>query len=104
MSIGSKKKDKEKDAKGASGGEASANYIIGSVGGEGRNTNTTAKQEPASTTTANSKLSTREDTSDTQREAITSRSSSPSQDHIATKPMMTGTETTTITTSSSTPK
>jgi hypothetical protein len=101
MSIGSKKKDKDKDVKGASGGEASANYIIGSVGGEGRSANTTAKQEPASTTTANRKLSTREDTSDTQREAVTSQSSSPSQDHIATKPMMPGTETTTTTTSSS---
>ena len=90
MSIGSKKKDKDKDVKGASGGEASANYIIGSVGGEGRSTNTTAKQEPASTTTANNKLSTREDTSGTQRETVTSPSpsSSPSQDEILTARMM----------------
>ena len=33
MSIGSKKEDKDKDAKGTSAGETSANYIIGSVGG-----------------------------------------------------------------------
>jgi hypothetical protein len=103
MSIGSKKKDKDKDAKGSSGGEASANYIIGSVGVEGRSKNTAAKQEPASTTTANSKLSTREDTSGTQRETITSQSSSPSQDHITTKPVMTGTASSS-TTSSSTSK
>jgi hypothetical protein len=92
MSIGSKKKekDKDKDAKGASGGEASTNYIIGSAGGEGRSTNTTAKQEPASTTTANNKLSTKEDTSGTQRESVTSPSpsSSPSQDEILTARMM----------------
>jgi hypothetical protein len=37
MSLGSKKKDKDKDAKGASGVEASANYIIESeIRGEGR--------------------------------------------------------------------
>jgi hypothetical protein len=37
MSLGSRKKDKDKDTKGASGGEASANYIIESeVRGEGR--------------------------------------------------------------------
>jgi hypothetical protein len=87
MSIGSKKKDKDKDAKGASGGEASANYIIGS--GEGRSTNTTG---PASTTTANNKLSTREDISTTQKEKITSPQSStsmPSQDQISTEPMAT---------------
>jgi flagellar biosynthesis/type III secretory pathway protein FliH len=101
MSIGSKKKDKDKDAKGSSGGEASANYIIGSVGVEG---STAAKQEPASTTTANSKLSTIEDTSGTQRETITSLSSSPSQDHITTKPVMTGTASSSTTTTSSTPK
>jgi Protein of unknown function (DUF2795) len=84
MSIGSKKKDKDKDAKGASGGEASANYIIGSGGGaEGRRTNTTG---PASTTTANNKLSTREDISTTQKEKITSM---PSQDQISTEPMAT---------------
>src|SRR5215217_2326806 len=88
MSLGSKKKDKDKDAKGASVGEASANYTIGSVGGEERNTNTTSKQEPPSTTT-NNKLSTREDTSNTQRETITSPSpSSPSQDEISTALMM----------------
>jgi hypothetical protein len=108
MSIGSKKKDKDKDAKGASGGEASANYIIGSVGGEGRSTNTTAKQEPVPTTTVNTKLSTREDSSGIQRETITSpsSSSSPSQDHIATKPMATGTasSSSSSTTSSSTSK
>jgi hypothetical protein len=34
MSVGYKKKDKDKDAKGAFGGEASANYVIGSGGGE----------------------------------------------------------------------
>ena len=86
MSIGSRKKDKDKDVKGASGGEASANYIIGSVGGEveGRSTNTTAKQEPPSTT-ANNKISTREDTSNTQRETTTS---SPTQDEISTRPAM----------------
>jgi tetrahydromethanopterin S-methyltransferase subunit B len=89
MSLGSKKKDKDKDAKGASVGEASANYTIGSVGGEERNTNTTSKQEPPSTTTTNNKLSTREDTSNTQRETITSPSpSSPSQDEISTALMM----------------
>ncbi len=101
MSIGSKKKDKDKDAKGASGGETSANYIIGSVGGEGRSTNTMTKQEPPSTTTANNKLSTREHTSGTQRETITSpSSSSPSQDHIPTKPLATGTTSSSTTTSS----
>jgi Protein of unknown function (DUF2795) len=93
MSIGSKKKDKDKDAKGASGGEASANYIIGSGGGaEGRSTNTTGHEEPASTTTANNKLSTREDISTTQKEKITSPQSStsmPSQDQISTEPMAT---------------
>jgi hypothetical protein len=84
MSIGSKKKDKDKDAKGASGGEASANYIIGSGGGgERTSTNTTG---PASTTTANNKLSTREDISTTQKEKITSM---PSQDQISTEPMAT---------------
>jgi hypothetical protein len=30
MSVGYKKKDNDKDAKGAFGGEASANYVIGS--------------------------------------------------------------------------
>src|SRR5919199_1225136 len=90
MSIGSKKKDKDKDAKGASGGEASANYIIGSVGGEGRSTSTIAKQEPASTMTTDNKLSTRGDTSGTQRETVTSPSpsSAPSQDEILTARMM----------------
>jgi hypothetical protein len=91
MSIGSKKKDKDKDAKEASGGEASTNYR--SVGGEGRRTNTTGKQELASTTTANNKPSTREDISTTQREMITSPSSSPSpsisRDQISTEPMAT---------------
>ncbi len=77
MSIGSKKKDKDKDAKGSSDGEASANYIIGSVGVEGRSTNTTAKQEPPSTT-ANNKLSTRGVTSNTHIETITLPSSSSS--------------------------
>jgi Protein of unknown function (DUF2795) len=88
MSIGSKKKDK--DAKGSSGGEASANYIIGSAGVEGRSTNTAAKQEPPSRT-ANNELSTREVTYNTQSEKITSPSSSsspPSQDEILTAAMM----------------
>jgi hypothetical protein len=75
MSVGSKKKDKDKDAKGASGGEASTNYIVGS------------SQEPGSTTTANNKLSTREDISINQKEKITS--SSPSRDEIQTEPMAT---------------
>jgi hypothetical protein len=92
MSIGSKKKekDKDKDAKGASGVEASTDYIVGSTGGEGRSTNTRAKQEPGSTTIANNKLSTREDTSGTQRETVTSPSpsSSPSQDEILAARMM----------------
>ena len=52
MSIGSRKKDKDKDVKGASGAEASVSSNIGSVqgGAEGRSTTTTDKQEPASTT------------------------------------------------------
>jgi hypothetical protein len=90
MSIGSKKKEKDKDVKGASGGEASANYNIGSAAGEGRSTSTIAKQEPASTTTTDNKLSTRGDTSGTQRETVTSPSpsSAPSQDEILTARMM----------------
>jgi Protein of unknown function (DUF2795) len=105
MSIGSKKKDKDKDAKGASGGEESANYNIGSTGGgEGRSANTaTGKQEPGSTT-ANDKLSTREDISTTQKETITSSSSSsssPSQDQISIEPMMATAATSSSTTSTS---
>ncbi len=85
MSVGYKKKDKDKDAKGASGVEASANYIIGS-GGEGKERSANATG-PASATTTADKLSTREDTSTTQR--ITSSSSSPSsQDQISIEPMM----------------
>jgi hypothetical protein len=83
MSIGSKKKDKDKDAKGASGREASTNYSIGTVEGRGdvnRNTITSGKQEPPSTTT--------QDISTTQR--ITS-SSPTSQDQISPESLVTGT-------------
>jgi uncharacterized protein YukE len=80
MSISSKKKDKDKDAKGASSGEASTNYIVGS------------SQEPGSTT-ANNKLSTREDISINQKEKITSPS--PSRDGIQTEPMVTNAASTT---------
>ena len=86
MSVGYKKKDKDKDAKGASGGEASANYIIGTAAGaEGRRTNPTGQQQPASTTTDNNRLSTGVDISTTQKEKITSPSSTsmPSQDQIS---------------------
>jgi hypothetical protein len=93
MSIGSKKKDKDKDkdAKAASGGEASANYIIGGEGRvEERNTTTTGKQESVSPATANNnKLSTRDDISATQREKITSPTSTRSQDQISTEATMT---------------
>jgi hypothetical protein len=89
MSVGYKKKDKDKDAKGASGKEASANYMIGSGGGrEESSANTTGPQELGSTTTAD-KLSTREDISTTQN--ITSSSSPPSRDQISTEPMATTT-------------
>ncbi|HYZ49568.1 MAG TPA: hypothetical protein VE593_01675 [Nitrososphaeraceae archaeon] len=77
MSLGSKKKDKDK---GDTGGEASANYIIG----EGRSTNTTSAQGQRSATAAD-KLSTREDISTTQR--MTSSSSPSSQDQVSTDPM-----------------
>jgi hypothetical protein len=82
MSVGYKKKDKDKDAKGASGGEASANYMIGS-GGEGkeRSANATGQQELGSATRAD-KLSTREDISTTQK--ITSSSSPSSEPMMAT--------------------
>src|SRR5215212_1288532 len=88
MSIGSKKKDKDKDSKGASGGEASANYTIGSArgGAEGRSI-TTGKQEPVSTTAPNnSKPSIKQDIYTT--ETITS-SSLPSQDQISTESLAT---------------
>src|SRR5215217_8265333 len=88
MSIGSKKKDKDKDSKGASGGEASANYTIGSArgGAEGRSI-TTGKQEPVSTTAPNnSKPSIKQDISTT--ETITS-SSLPSQHQISTESLAT---------------
>jgi hypothetical protein len=96
MSIGSKKKDKDKDAKAASGGEASANYIIGGEGRvEERSTTTTGKQESVSPATANNnKLSTRDDISATQREKITSTTSTQSQDQISTEATMTTATTT----------
>src|SRR6187200_579585 len=99
MSIGSKKKDKDKDTKGVSGGEASANYIIGSeVRGEGRSANTATGKQESGSMTANDKLSTREDISITQKERITSPpsppsppSSSRSHDQISTEHMVTTT-------------
>ena len=89
MSIGSKKKDKDKDAKGASGGEASANYVIGS---EGRSTKTTGPQGLGSTT--------RQDISTT-TQRITSSSPPPSQDQMSTEPMATTTASSSSTTSTS---
>jgi len=102
MSIGSKKKDKDKDSKGASGVEGSANYTIGSArgGAEGRST-TTGKQEPVSTTAPNNnKPSTKQDISTT--ETITSSSSLPSQDQISTEPLVTNAASSTSTSTRST--
>jgi hypothetical protein len=54
-----------------------------------RSTTTTGKQEPISPATANNKLSTRDDISATQREKITSSTSTRSQDQISPESTMT---------------
>jgi hypothetical protein len=51
MSISSKKRDKDKDGKAASGGEASTNYTIGTASRGGRTSDTKEEEVVAATTT-----------------------------------------------------
>jgi hypothetical protein len=91
MSLGSKKKDKDKEVN--SGGEASANYVIGKGGEVGR-----SNTEGAGGSTAN-KTTTSQESGTTQKEKVistSSASSSPRQDQSPAESIST---TTTISTS-----
>ena len=86
MSLGSKKKDKDK---GDSGGEASANYMIGKAGEGGR-----SETERGGEATAN-KVTNSQESVHTQKEKVTATSPSPSQNQTSADRMTTTTTTTT---------
>jgi hypothetical protein len=76
MSISSKKKDK--DGKGASGGEASTNNIIGTAGRGGRTSDTRKEEEvTAATSTAPNRTTSNQERITPQKEKITSTSQMP---------------------------
>jgi hypothetical protein len=50
MSISSNKRNRDKDGKGASGGEAGTNYIIGTADRGGRTSDTKEEEVTAATT------------------------------------------------------
>ncbi|MFL6459165.1 MAG: hypothetical protein ACJ71G_19625, partial [Nitrososphaeraceae archaeon] len=78
MSISSKKRDKDKDGKGASGGEASTNYIIGTAGRGGRTSDTRKEEEvTAATSTAPNRTTSNQERITPQKEKITSTSQMP---------------------------
>ena len=87
MSLGSKKKDKDK---GDSGGEASANYMIGKAGEGGRSETERGGGEATANKVTNSQESVH-----TQKEKVTATSPSPSQNQTSADRMTTTTTTTT---------
>jgi hypothetical protein len=87
MSLGSKKKDKDK---GDSGGEASANYMIGKAGEGGRSETERGGGEATANKVTNSQESVH-----TQKEKVTATSPSPSQNQTPSQEPMTITMTTT---------
>jgi hypothetical protein len=83
MSISSKKRDKDKDGKGASGGEASTNYIIGTAGRGGRTSDTRKEEEvTAATSTAPNRTTSNQERITPQKEKITSTSQMPQMRYL----------------------
>ncbi|MFL6325384.1 MAG: hypothetical protein ACJ72C_11590, partial [Nitrososphaeraceae archaeon] len=82
MSISSKKRDKDKDGKAASGGEASTNYTIGTAS-RGRRTSDTREEEEeevvaaTTTSTAPDRATSNQERITPQKERITSMSQVP---------------------------
>ncbi|MFL6342481.1 MAG: hypothetical protein ACJ72U_13160, partial [Nitrososphaeraceae archaeon] len=70
MSISSKKRDKDKDGKAASGGEASTNYTIGTASRGGR-TSDTRKEEEEEVVATTTTTSTAPDRATSNQERIT---------------------------------
>jgi hypothetical protein len=93
MSVNTKKKDKDKDVKGAAGGEASTNYIIGTADRGGRTSNTRKEEEVTAATsiTPNGVTSDQERVT-TQKEKIPATSQTP-QDEMPTAIVTTPTTT-----------
>src|SRR5919108_5210145 len=76
MSVSSKKRDRDKDSKGASGREASTNYIIGTADRGGRTSDTRKEEEVVTTpsSTAPNRVTSNQERTTSQKEKITSMS------------------------------